>query len=78
METLIGSGIQAGSYLLVTLIGVGVMWGLLHGRVKALERKSDTFDRHMEAGQEVRDRLTRIETIQFLIAQKLGIDLPGG
>jgi hypothetical protein len=76
VETLIGSGIQAGSYLLVTLIGVGVMWGLLHGRVKALERKTDTFDRHLEAGQEVRDRLTRIETIQFLIAQKLGIDLP--
>ena len=77
MEALIGSGIQAGSYLLVTLIGVGVMWGLLHGRVKALERKSDTFDQHLHEGQEVRDRLTRIETMQFLIAQKLGINLPG-
>ena len=76
METLIGSGIQAGSYLLVTLIGVAGMAGLLYGRVKSLERRAAEFDKHLHEGQEVRDRLTRIEATQFLIAQKLGISLP--
>ena len=76
MDTLIGSGIQAGSYLLVTLIGVAALAGLLHGRVKALERRADRFARHLDEGQDVRDRLTRIEATQFLIAQKLGINLP--
>ena len=76
MEALIGSGLQAGVAALAMLITVCVGWGLLHGRVKALERKTETFDQHLHEGQEVRDRLTRIETTQFLIAQKLGIVLP--
>ena len=41
METLLGSGIQAGAFLLVGLLGVAVGYGVLHTKVKALEKRAE-------------------------------------